>query len=145
MVQVQRTFVVRTHIDVVVQYMRDFAHAEQWDPGTQKCVRTTPGPIGVGTEWHNESKLFGIGTELTYRMVEDAPNRVTFEGTNKTARSVDDLSFEASGPGSTEITYIANITFNGMAKLVDPLAKLAFERVGNQVVPQVTRILEALG
>lgn len=144
MVQVQRTFVVRKPIDVVVTYLRDFAHAEQWDPGTQKCEQTTAGPIGVGTEWHNESKLFGIGTELTYRMVADEPGRVTFEGTNKTARSVDDLTFTASGSESTEITYVADITFNGAAKLVDPLAKLAFERVGNQVVPSMTTALEAL-
>ncbi|MBY6410422.1 SRPBCC family protein [Rhodococcus sp. BP-252] len=144
MVEVRRTFVVRKPIDIVVSYLRDFAHAEHWDPGTQKCVQSTPGPIGVGTEWHNESKLFGIGTELTYRMMEDQPNRVVFQGTNKTARSVDDLSFATSGPDSTEITYIADITFNGAAKLADPLAKLAFERVGNQVVPTMTEVLEAL-
>ncbi|SNT41943.1 SRPBCC family protein [Rhodococcoides kyotonense] len=144
MVQVRRTFVVRKPIDVVVSYLRDFEHAEKWDPGTQKCVKSTPGDIGVGTEWHNESKLFGIGTELTYRMVEDSPHRVVFEGTNKTAKSVDDLSFTASGSDSTEITYVADITFNGVAKLADPLAKLAFERVGNEVVPTMTEVLEGL-
>ncbi|MDJ0392855.1 SRPBCC family protein [Rhodococcus sp. G-MC3] len=144
MVHVQRTFVVKKPRDIVVAYLRDFAHAETWDPGTQKCVQTTPGEIGVGTEWHNESKLAGISTELTYRMVEDRADGVKFEGSNKTASSVDDIRFSDAGEGSTRITYNAIITFNGIAKLSDPIFKLVFERVGGKTVEAMTRTLEAL-
>nr|WP_296765792.1 SRPBCC family protein [Rhodococcus sp. (in: high G+C Gram-positive bacteria)] len=144
MVHVQRTFVVRKPRDVVVAYLRDFAHAEQWDPGTRKCVQSTPGTIGVGTEWHNESTLAGISTELTYRMVEDRADALKFEGTNKTATSVDDIRFVDVGDDSTEITYNAIITFNGIAKISDPIFKLVFERIGGKTVTAMTSTLEGL-
>ncbi|OZC55704.1 polyketide cyclase [Rhodococcus sp. 15-649-1-2] len=144
MVHVERTFTVRRPRKVVVDYLRDFAHAEAWDPGTQRCVRSTPGPIGVGTEWHNESKLAGISTELTYRLVEDRQDVVEFEGRNKTATTVDHIAFEDAGDDSTRITYVATITFNGLAKLSDPVFKLIFERIGDKTVDAMTRTLEGL-
>lgn len=144
MVHVERTFTVRKPRAVVVQYLRDFAHAEAWDPGTQKCVQSTPGEIGAGTEWHNESKLVGITTELTYRMVTDRADALKFEGKNKTASSVDDISFADAEPGSTRITYEATITFNGLAKLSDPIFKLVFERIGDKTVEAMTNTLESL-
>ncbi len=39
MVDVSRTFTVRRPLDEVVAYLRDFANAVDWDPGTQKCER----------------------------------------------------------------------------------------------------------
>jgi carbon monoxide dehydrogenase subunit G len=144
MVHVQRTFVVSKPRDAVAAYLRDFAHAEKWDPGTQKCVQSTPGPISLGTEWHNESKLLGMTTELTYRLAEDSADGVKFEGSNKTATTVDDISFADVDGGSTRITYEASITFNGLAKLSDPIFKIVFERIGDKTVTAMTETLEAL-
>lgn len=144
MVHVERTFTVSKRRETVVAYLRDFAHAESWDPGTQKCVQSSAGPIQVGTEWHNESKLAGITTELTYRMVEDRSDALKFEGKNKTATTVDDLRFADAGNDSTRITYIADITFTGIAKLSDPFFKLVFERIADKTVEAMTSTLESL-
>lgn len=141
MVDVTRTFVVPRERAEVAAYLRDFANAPEWDPGTVSCTQSTPGPVTVGTEWHNTSKLYGISTELTYRLEVDEPGRIVLRGTNKTATSTDDITLAEAGPGSTSITYHAHIEFAGPAKLADPLAGIAFERVGRKVEQQLTAAL----
>ena len=94
----------------------------------------------MGSTWHNASKLAGISTELIYELTEQAPDRLRFIGTNKTATSDDTMEFRAVGDG-TEITYTAQITFNGAAKLADWPARLLFERVGGEVVDNLTGVL----
>ena len=101
MVDVSRTFTVRQPREVIVAYLRDFAHAEQWDPGTVECTQEDDGPIALGTRWHNKSKLYGISTELTYELTRDDPNHIVFSGSNKTATTSDDLSFTDRGDGTT--------------------------------------------
>ena len=59
MTTVSRTFLVKPEPDVVVDYLKDFAHAEAWDPGTESCTQESPGEIRVGTRWHNVSKIAG--------------------------------------------------------------------------------------
>jgi carbon monoxide dehydrogenase subunit G len=144
MVQVERTFTVNAPCDVVVSYLRDFAHAESWDPGTVSCRQETPGEPGVGTVWHNVSRILGRQTELSYRLTRDEPRHVTFVGENKTATSTDDLTFEPAGEGSTTITYRATVEFHGLAKLADPVMRIEFNRLAAKLVPQLTRAVEAL-
>ena len=97
MIDVERTFVVAKPVDVVVNYLKDFANAEQWDPGTKSCIQETPGPVQVGTTWHNVSEIKGHETELSYRLEELSPTHIKFVGENKVATSIDDMTFARSG------------------------------------------------
>lgn len=56
---VSRTFSVSPAPAAVIDYLKDFVNAEQWDPGTQACTRKNPGPIAEGATWHNVSKISG--------------------------------------------------------------------------------------
>jgi carbon monoxide dehydrogenase subunit G len=144
-VHVQRTFTVDPPVDLVVGYLKDFAHAEAWDPGTERCERdgVATDPVVVGTKWHNVSKVRGKETELSYRLERLEPARLTFVGTNKTATSTDDITFQESG-GGTRITYDSNIVFHGLAKLADPIMRREFERLGEETVEQMTTVLNGL-
>jgi carbon monoxide dehydrogenase subunit G len=144
MVDVERSFTVPRPVRVVVEYLKDFAHAESWDPGTVSCSRVDGGPIEVGAKWHNVSEFRGRKTELAYQLTRFEPQHLTFVGENKTATSTDDLKF-ADVDGATSITYHANIVFHGIAKLADPLLKREFEKVGDQVVAAMTESISALG
>ena len=81
--------------------------------------------------------------ELSYELTQAEPDRLTFVGKNKTATSTDDMTFE-SVDGSTSITYRSTVVFNGLAKVVDPLMKREFNRLAQELVPLMTRTLEAL-
>lgn len=140
MVTVTRTFTVPVPQDEAVEYLKDFGNAEEWDPGTQRCTRVDAGPIAVGSTWRNVSKVLGRETELDYRLTELRADGVVFEGRNKTATSVDDITVAAQGE-SSEITYRARIQFNGLARLADPLMQRVFEGLGDETVAQMTAAL----
>ena len=144
MVSVQRTFNVSKPIDQVVDYLADFAHAEAWDPGTKSCKPVGSGPVAVGSTWHNVSEFRGKETELTYRLLDPEPNRLVFEGTNKTATSTDDMSFASLPAGGTAITYRANIEFHGLIKLFGWAVQGEFDKLGDLTAAQMTRVVNAL-
>ncbi|MCS7477494.1 SRPBCC family protein [Umezawaea endophytica] len=143
MVNVERRFTVDKPVGVVAEYLKDFANAEQWDPGTRSCVRTDSGPVQVGSTWHNVSEFKGKETELDYRLDRMEPNRLVFVGENKTATSTDDLTLTPAGSG-TEVTYHAHIVFHGLAKVADPFLKSEFEKLGDEVVESMTKAVENL-
>lgn len=143
MVDVRRTFTVSKPIEKVVAYLEDFAHAEEWDPGTKTCTQVGTGPVEVGTHWDNLSEFRGRETTLDYELVRSEPERLTFVGKNKTATSTDDITFRAV-EGGTEISYHAHFDFHGLAKLASPLVAGALEDLGDPTVEQMTKALSAL-
>jgi carbon monoxide dehydrogenase subunit G len=142
-IRVERTFAVSRSPDVVVEYLRDFTHAEEWDPGTKSCVQVTPGPVAVGTRWRNVSELRGRETELSYELTRSEGDHLTFVGRNKTATSTDDITVRPSGTGST-VTYRAEIVFHGLAKIAQPLLSREFERLADSTRDQLTRTIAGL-
>jgi carbon monoxide dehydrogenase subunit G len=145
MIEETRTFVVSPPRATVVDYLKDFAHAAQWDPGTVSCVQSSPGEVQVGTTWRNVSKFRGKETELTYRLEELAQDRLVFVGENDTVHSTDTMTFADAGQGGTEVTYHAQIAFKGLAKLATPFLKSEFDKLGDQTREQLTRVLNSTG
>ncbi len=144
MVSVERTFVVEKPLEVVVDYLKDFSRAEDWDPGTVSCRREGgPGPVEVGTQWHNVSEFRGRETELDYRLEVLEPDHLTFVGHNKTATSTDDITLTPSGSATT-VTYHAEIEFHGLAKLAGPFLQSEFERLGDATEKQLTQVINGL-
>lgn len=138
----ERTFTVTPSPRAVVDYLKDFSHAEAWDPGTETCTQNGAGPVQVGTSWHNTSKLAGRTTELTYTLTELA-DTIVFVGENDSARTVDTITVRPAGTGS-EVTYHADLELHGAAKLATPLAKIGFEKLGNDTEKQLTEVLNGL-
>lgn len=143
MTTVSRTFSVAPPPAVVIDYLKDFGHAEEWDPGTQSCTRLDEGTVQVGSRWHNESKIMGVSTELTYELTELTGNRIVLVGRNETATSTDTITVEPEGGGSM-VTYEARIEMHGVAKLAGPVVKLVFEKIGTDTEEDMTTVLNGL-
>jgi carbon monoxide dehydrogenase subunit G len=140
---VSRTFTVSTPPDRVIDYLKDFGNAEQWDPGTESCVRQGQGPIEVGATWHNVSKIFGVMAELTYTLRELTHRTLVFVGENESSTSTDTITVDASGAGSV-LTYRADLEMKGAAKLLSPAMKLVFEKLAHDTERQMTDVLDRL-
>jgi hypothetical protein len=140
---VSRTFRVEVPPEIVIPYLADFVHAEDWDPGTVRCVRNDDGPVRVGSSWHNTSKIVGITTELTYTLEQLTDERIVLVGRNDTATSTETINVARSDTGSS-ITYANEVQFNGAAKLAAPLGKVVFEKLGNDTEKQLVKTLNAL-
>lgn len=141
---VTRTMTVAAPPDRVVNYLKDFANAEDWDAGTQRCTRNDAGPIKAGSSWHNVSKVFGVTAELTYTLEKLSDRSLIFVGTNARSTSRDEITVDGAEVGSI-VTYRADLTMHGAAKLLNPIMKLAFDRLADDTEKQMTKVLNGLG
>jgi carbon monoxide dehydrogenase subunit G len=140
---VSRTFSVSPPPRIVVDYLKDFGNAVEWDPGTQKCTRNDSGPIREGASWHNVSKIFGFTAELTYTLDSLSDSNIVFVGKNKGSTSVEKIYVDAANTGSV-ITYRNELEMNGPLALLNPVLKLAFEKLANETEKQLTAVLNRL-
>ena len=143
MPSVSRTFSVKPTPDRVIDYLKDFSNAEEWDPGTESCTRNGTGPIEVGATWHNVSKIVGVKAELTYTLKSLTNRTLVFVGENDSSTSTDTITVDASGAGSV-LTYQADLEMKGAAKLLSPAMKLIFEKLAGDTEKKLTSVLDAL-
>jgi carbon monoxide dehydrogenase subunit G len=143
---VERTFTVPRPIEGVFDYLGDFTHTNEWDPGTVDTRRTS-GDGGLGTTYANTSEFMGRQTELTYETIAfERPRRLQFRGTNKTATATDTMTFTPASDGTaTEIHYRADFEFGRLVSLVGPLfVKPKLNRLADETVEQLQRTLANL-
>jgi hypothetical protein len=117
---VSRSFSVRPPPDHVVDYLKDFGNAVEWDPGTQRCTRIDSGPIGEGACWHNESKILGVTAKLTYTLDTLGDGHLVFTGQNKSATSTETIYVDAANTGSV-ISYRNELQMHGPIALLNPV------------------------
>ncbi len=97
----------------------------------------------IGSTWQNTSKIAGISTELTYTLKELTTGRVVLVGINDSATSTETIDVSPREGGSS-ITYTNDVQFNGAARLVTPLARVIFEKLGHDTESQLVKTLNAL-
>ena len=98
----------------------------------------------MGTRYRNISRFLGRQTELTYTVAEyDAPHRIRLRGVNKTVTAIDVMEFR-DVDGRTEVTYVADFTFVGVARFLGPLIAPALRRLGDDAAVGMRRALMAL-
>ena len=142
--RVQRTVTVEKPLEKVFAYLSDFTTTTEWDPGTVRTILTS-GDGGFGTEYLNTSTFAGRQTQLTYVVQDLVPNwHITLRGENKTVIAHDTMTFRENGGGQTEVTYTADFTFKGIARLIAPLMKPAFTRLGNEAETGMAQALSRL-
>jgi uncharacterized protein YndB with AHSA1/START domain len=129
--KLHKTVIVDKPLNTVFGYLSDFTTTTEWDPGTVVTV-TQNGDGGPGTSYLNTSTFLGRKTQLTYVVREFVPDeRIRLRGENKTVIAVDTMTFRSVDAG-TEVTYTAEFTFKGPSRLLAPLLRPAFERLGTK-------------
>lgn len=140
---VTRTFTTTAPPERVHDYLADFRNAEEWDPGTQTCERTS-GDGGVGTTYRNVSSFMGRETEVTYTTLElERPTRIHLEARNEQFLGHDVLGVRAHGSGS-EVTYHAEFSFSGGARLAAPAVAAYLPFLARKTVKQMQGCLDGL-
>jgi carbon monoxide dehydrogenase subunit G len=140
---VSRTFAVSAAPDKVLEYLQDFGNTEEWDPATQRTTRIDAGPIRVGSSWHNLSKILGVTAELTYTLTAVESDKLAFLGRNEGATATDTVTVRPVVGGS-EVTYHVDLEMHGLAKLMTPVMRIEFEKLGNETAVRLTDILNRL-
>lgn len=136
MPSVSRTFSTVATPDAAYAYLADFTHAEEWDPGTQTCERTS-GDGGVGTAYRNVSTFLGREVEITYTTAELAPpTRVHLRGINEQFEGHDIFEITAAGRGS-QVRYTAEMSFSGLSRFASPVVAAYLPILARKTVDQL--------
>lgn len=140
---VSRTFTTTASLQAAYDYLKDFTHAEEWDPGTKTCERVS-GDGGVGTVYRNVSSFLGREVELTYTTAELAPpTRVHLRGLNEQFEGHDIFELREVGRGA-EVTYNAEFSFSGAARLGAPLVAAYLPFLAKKTVAELKACLDRL-
>lgn len=131
----------RASQDEVFAYLADFSNAQEWDPGVKQAQRLDSGALKVGSSFRLTVEYMGRTNALVYTITQfDPPRRVTFSGENSIVTSLDTITCEAAGDG-TSVTYDADLRLKGVLKLADPLLALAFNRIADSALAGLRRQL----
>jgi Zn-dependent M28 family amino/carboxypeptidase len=130
MITVRRTVSTRLDATRAFDYLCQFEHTSEWDPGTPVMEKTSPGPVAVGTTYHAEAEFRGKRQPLDYVVTELGDSHLKLRGENKSVVAFDSIDVRPSGAGA-EVTYTAEFSLKGLAKLATPFAKPMFEKLGD--------------
>lgn len=141
---IERTVHSPAPVATVQAYLRDVANTEEWDAPTISCEPLDPSaPIAVGKQWRNVSEFRGKRTELVYTLEVDEPGHLRIRGENETVTSQDDVTMVADGSG-TVVTYRADLTLKGAAKVATPVVSPALGRLGDDAERSLQDVLGRL-
>ncbi|WP_405060033.1 SRPBCC family protein [Kribbella sp. NBC_01505] len=141
MVTIRRVMTIERPAETVYGYLADFENTNEWDPGTVRTTRLEGGG-GVGTTYRNVSRFGGRETELLYTVDElSAPERLRFRGVNKTVTARDTITLRSLAPGETELTYLAEFEFHGVARLAVPFLGRQFAKLGDEAAARLHDVL----
>jgi carbon monoxide dehydrogenase subunit G len=134
---VERTFTVARPVEAVFDYLADFEHTNEWDPGTIDTERIQ-GDGGVGTTYSNISEFLGRQVELTYETVEhERPTTLVFRGNQGHTWTTDTLRLTAVGE-ETSIHYRADFVFGTAAAIyMSMFGKKKLEQLADDTVAQM--------
>jgi len=138
-IQLDETIEVRRPLHEVFAYISEFSRIEEWDPAVARAVRTTEGPLGVGSQFRVDMKA---GFSLRYTVVEwEADRRLLMTVDSKPFTAREEIFFKRTVDG-TRVRYSATFDF------IAPLALLAkafpgvMDRVGRSAMAGMKRALE---
>lgn len=125
--------------DDTFRYMADFANLAEWDPSTVRSERVDDRPLGATNAFDVTMRFAGREVNLDYETVEFDPERrqVTLVGRNGGTTSIDRMTVA----DDASVTYDAEVKFSGLARAIDPLFGLFFQRVGDKAARQLGRVL----
>ena len=142
-ITIERVVTVDQSVETVFAYLSDFETTTEWDPGTVSTVKVE-GDGGPGTKYRNTSSFAGRETELEYVVQQLEAGKVfQLRGENKTVSALDTMTFRPAD-GGTEVTYRAEFEFKGVTRLIEPLFKSQFKKLGDEAEQGMREALSKL-
>lgn len=132
--EIREVVLVDRPLEVVADYLAEFANLPDWDPGTVAVKSRTEGPLAVGTTYEVVSAFRGREMDLRYVVTAyDPPRRIELAGEGDAVSALDEITFEPTNTG-TRVTYVARFRFKSLlVRLIAPLAlRGAFRELGRQ-------------
>ena len=138
------SLLVPAPVDHAFDFVSEFSNAAHWDPRTYAAEKTTEGAVGVGTvftltggllkeSWVTRLRIPRriAGMPLPYEVESFDPNRsFVLVGQTWLVRYRDVITFDDLGD-QTRVHYWASLELRGLLRLLDPILRPMFKRIGD--------------
>lgn len=142
MITLEKHITVNRPLDETFEYLSDFTHIEQWDPGVVRARKVSWGKTGAGAVYELDLKYGPFPVRMTYTLaVCEKPYKLVLNGRGDSFSAVDTIECEAQAPGRTVIRYRADLMFVGWGRHLARLARPLLNRIGTQAVNGLARVL----
>ena len=137
MIEFENTIHVERPIDEVFAFLSDFENLPKWNYFVLRVVKTSAGPVGVGTTYHQVRKT----DEQVFRVIEFELNRRLAIQTIPPSSPELEMRFILQAEGdSTKVTDVWKLQ-TGMIGLLE---RLAAGRVKSAVVDNLRKLKQLL-
>ena len=142
MIKVRVTTVVNRSVEVVFAYLSDFMNLPEYEPWVEKVVRTSAGPIGVGSTWTHVRRQGRRRLEAPIQLVEWEPNQRLAIRSGAGPFSVFATQDFEPVENATRVTETLEMRLAGLLRLMEPLMRGQARRQAKEVHRRFKEILE---
>jgi carbon monoxide dehydrogenase subunit G len=141
--RVVRTFETTCGREPAFDYVVDFSTTQERDPGIPSAHRLDEGPPAVGSRFSLVSRFNETEQTIVYEITAlERPVAVTFVGEGRNFHGVDVISFASRPEGGTLVTYEADLSLKGLARLAEPLIRGKLDAMSDKAVEGLKAALD---
>jgi len=127
MIKIEHGIVINRPIEEVFAVVTNLENNPKWGSGLLEAVKTSDGPIGVGTTWRLVRKVLGRRLEAESEVIEYELNR-NYVQRSKSPFPVEVRQTYEAVEGGTRISITLEAEPGGFFKLAGPLLKSTAKR-----------------
>ncbi len=142
MIKVEHSIVINRPVEEVFAVVTDVENNPKWGSGLLEAVKTSEGPIGVGTTWRLVRKVLGQRLEAESEVTEYELNR-NYVQRSKSPFPVEVRQTYEAVEGGTRITITVEAEPGGFFKLAEPLLKITAKREIDTEFANLKDLMEA--
>jgi carbon monoxide dehydrogenase subunit G len=140
-VVVERTVSIHRPVGRVFALVADFTQEPRFNPAIASLVKTSDGPIGVGTTWEETLRIVGGGHGRTVTEF-DTDRQVSYRNDGRPFPVTISYTFEPAGSG-TRLTARAAIRLPGSLAPLAPLVRGLLGPAVALILRNIKKVLEA--
>lgn len=143
MARAEASVVIERPLDEVFAFASNPEHDEQWESDVSEVVKTSEGPMGVGTTYRGKIHFLGRGIEWSLEVTGYEPDRkVEFRIAAGPMQLDESMTFELVEDG-TRVTAVYEGDPGGFFKVAAPIVVRTFQREVEGNLANLKDILEA--
>lgn len=132
MIRLKESIHIKKNIKTVFDYVSDFSHIQDWDPGVVLSRKSQPDDTGVGSTYDLILKFGMFRPEMKYTITAYEPfSRVVLNGQGESFSVTDTIGFKKTAIG-TQIDYQADILFSGSGRYMETCLSPVLKQMGRK-------------
>lgn len=114
-------------------YLADLRSIAEWDPSVEEIQLVSGDPGTVGARYQLEVRFLRSRISLPYVTVAvESPTRVVFTAETESLTVRDEARILSHADGGSSVVWDAELRLKGARRLLDPLLRLGFSRLGSR-------------